>query len=433
MGLTLAMTLPVAGAANAPIGTVVDHVLYTDITADIDARPIPTYCITGKTVVAAEDLLDYGFVVIWDGESRVLSISLSTKALTASYTPEANTHPIGAVAGDVLSTDIVTKVTDAWGNTYEIPSWNIQNKTVVDMDDLAAAYAANYQWNQDARKLSLNVNRNAQKVEWTFTEEDDIWLTKTFTSELAVIQYSTAGGLPRGGALTVAWPDGTTREYLSELPSIGMFAMTSHGYTAKAFHAEGAFFTFQCPVYELHGEDPYAADYKLEEKGVGVYQINLNTGLMTLVNMVEEPASTSPSNELVPLSEDEVMNYWWEVVPGGTCHMQDMGLAKAYFASGRDQQGYPPAARALYVIWPDGMGKNYMRDIPNYGMRLMDEFTMANVTLSEDGNSFTFQCPVYDSEKGDELHSEFLGVGTYRIDLVTREMTLESIAPGWDE
>lgn len=56
-------------------------------------------------------------------------------------------------------------------------------------------------------------------------------------------------------------------------------------------------------------------------------------------------------------------------------------------------------------------------------------YAASDVQMSGDGASFTFRCPVYEVSGGDpcgpDYKLEFKGTGLYRVDLVTREMTLE--------
>lgn len=104
-------------------------------------------------------------------------------------------------------------------------------------------------------------------------------------SNLAHIYCCSQSGVMHGGnfALYVVYADGTTRDYLKELPSLGMYHMnTSYSAADLALSADGTSFTFRCPVYEVHGSDPYASDYTLECKGMGTYRVDLTTKEMTL-------------------------------------------------------------------------------------------------------------------------------------------------------
>ena len=51
-------------------------VLYSSVTAFINNHAIPSYNIGGDTMVAAEDLANYGFNVIWDAAAQAVYIQL---------------------------------------------------------------------------------------------------------------------------------------------------------------------------------------------------------------------------------------------------------------------------------------------------------------------------------------------------------------------
>ena len=71
--LTLTLAVPAAAEENK-IGDVVGHTYYTDIAARINGHPLRSYNIGGETAVVAEDLREYGFSVVWDGEARTLTV-----------------------------------------------------------------------------------------------------------------------------------------------------------------------------------------------------------------------------------------------------------------------------------------------------------------------------------------------------------------------
>ncbi len=140
------------GASAANIGDVVNHVLYTDIVTYIDGKPIESFNIDGYTAIVVEDLLNYGFNVVYDNSTRSLSVTKGSGVITSTYKPTANTHPIGSVAMDVLYTDIVTYI-----EGKKVESYNIQGRTICYVDDLALAYASNYVYDNDSRTLSMTV------------------------------------------------------------------------------------------------------------------------------------------------------------------------------------------------------------------------------------------------------------------------------------
>ena len=57
------------------VGDIVNHTLHTDIVAYIDGQPIESYNISGYTAIMAEQLMGYGFNVVWNQSSRALYIN----------------------------------------------------------------------------------------------------------------------------------------------------------------------------------------------------------------------------------------------------------------------------------------------------------------------------------------------------------------------
>ena len=120
-------------AAAVPIGTVVNHTLYTDIVAEIDGHPLRSYNVDNRTVVVAEDLRAYGFHAIWHAEERWLEVVRPVEngePLTPSsypdYKPNVPAGKIGTPAKNILATDIVTTVAGD-----KVDSWNIDGETVI--------------------------------------------------------------------------------------------------------------------------------------------------------------------------------------------------------------------------------------------------------------------------------------------------------------
>ena len=65
------LALP-AQAAQYKVGDAIGNVLYTDIVTYIDGYAIRSYNINGYTYIVAEDLLMYGFSVVWNGAAKTL-------------------------------------------------------------------------------------------------------------------------------------------------------------------------------------------------------------------------------------------------------------------------------------------------------------------------------------------------------------------------
>ena len=167
----LAVLLFTASAAALSPGDPMGWVLHTDTVAYINDTPIRSYNIGGYMYVIAEDLSGYGFDVNWaaDEADGILRINSGSGMVSASYTPEPNTHPAGEPAMPYLFTKVLTYMADqpVWGA-------NIDGMTCVCMDDLAYFFADSYIWDPETKTLRLTLRENcAASVPdtWSFTYE----------------------------------------------------------------------------------------------------------------------------------------------------------------------------------------------------------------------------------------------------------------------
>lgn len=142
--ISLSLLAVYAQAADRVVGTI----YHTDIAAKIDGAYIPSYNISGSTGIVVEDLGDYGFDVRWEAEARELHAAPNADAFSADYTPVANTHRVGSVAGKVYATDIKTYL-----NGEEVPAYNIGGATVILMDALNRC--GTVKWDAAAREISF--------------------------------------------------------------------------------------------------------------------------------------------------------------------------------------------------------------------------------------------------------------------------------------
>lgn len=130
------------------IGEITGTVRNTDIKAYINGLPVKSYNIDGWTGIVAEDLREYGFEVIWNGDARTLEVFHSIFAdVTASYQFEENTKPIGSHAGYVYNTDILTYV-----NGEPVKGYNIGGQTIIVIDELQCY--GDVVWNPEKREIS---------------------------------------------------------------------------------------------------------------------------------------------------------------------------------------------------------------------------------------------------------------------------------------
>ena len=96
-----AIILAAAMLALAPVSVfadVIDWVLYTDIRTYIGGVEITSYNIKGNTAVVVEDLKDYGFKVVWDGDTRTLSVARDAEASVAGGEVTRTEGEVGARA-----------------------------------------------------------------------------------------------------------------------------------------------------------------------------------------------------------------------------------------------------------------------------------------------------------------------------------------------
>ena len=134
--LTLTLAVPAAAEENK-IGDVVGHTYYTDIAAQINGHSLRSYNIGGETAVVAEDLREYGFSVVWDGEARTLTVERDLEGeVTGDYQPQGQTQTVGAQAGDIYYTDIKTYV-----QGERVTSYAIDGETAIRFSELEGVLA----------------------------------------------------------------------------------------------------------------------------------------------------------------------------------------------------------------------------------------------------------------------------------------------------
>ena len=147
--MLLAAVMLLAAAPVYAADKIIDYVLYTDIRTYINNVEITSYNIQGYTAVVVEDLLTYGFDVVWDGAARTLKVTRNAaKAVTGSAVSATTGGKVGEKAMPVYATDIKTYL-----DGKETKSYNVGGRTIVYVDDLALLYAADYQWDAAARTL----------------------------------------------------------------------------------------------------------------------------------------------------------------------------------------------------------------------------------------------------------------------------------------
>ena len=162
--LTIILCCVIGITAYAMLGDVVGKAVYTDIVAYINNQPIPSYNVSGYTVVIAEDLRAYGFDVVWDNGTRSLSITKSPDQTFVAGTGVVYKYDkVGVKFADVIETDITTYL-----NGGAITSFNIDGYTMIPLNTLSAY--GTVAWNQAAWRAEvtldwLPINDNPNPVE----------------------------------------------------------------------------------------------------------------------------------------------------------------------------------------------------------------------------------------------------------------------------
>lgn len=150
--LVLMLLLGTMTNVSAANGDVINYAKYTDIKAYINHYLIESYNIDGYTAIVANDLMYFGFDVVWDQDTRSLSITRNpnvTNVTNYNNVPyEVHPDNIGKVSYPVLETDIKTYV-----NGVQVKSYNINGKTLIDFDALSVY--GGFSWSQEFRVIKL--------------------------------------------------------------------------------------------------------------------------------------------------------------------------------------------------------------------------------------------------------------------------------------
>ena len=150
LGTALALALAVV-PARAAAGDVIGTVCWSDITAKIDGRTIPSYNWEGTTVVPAELLRYYGMQIAYNQNQRELRISWKPDGeRSGTYTPPEDWPAAGTPAYDILETDIVTYV-----QGKPVQGLNVGGTTMVRLSDLASCGTVTWNPANSVAELTL--------------------------------------------------------------------------------------------------------------------------------------------------------------------------------------------------------------------------------------------------------------------------------------
>ena len=248
-------------SASAYANRIIDYALYTDIVATVNGHTLRSYNIGGSTAVVAEDLMGYGFRVIWDATARTLRISLATKdgepelpSVWPSYQPEALTQRIGARAKPVYETDIVTY---AAGGVLD--SFNINGETLVWIDDLAPF--GEVVWHPEERVISLTLGDPVEIALAPLIVDVELWKSiggpgsswETVECKTGTLLTTRYTGTPHGGTTTMLFLS-KSGDHISINNLLPNYVWGSGNYLAPreiAIDEAGTRLSFVTPVQEM--------------------------------------------------------------------------------------------------------------------------------------------------------------------------------------
>lgn len=142
-------------SAHAANGDVVGHIYSTDIRAYINDIEVPSYNIGGRTVVIIEDI-----TVARDYQDNLRALTIDGISFRPEYITEGeaeHSEVSGNIVGDIYETDIKTYMYDV-----EIPSYNLDGKTAVALEDLGEFkgyndFGGRYFYDDETRTIKLEV------------------------------------------------------------------------------------------------------------------------------------------------------------------------------------------------------------------------------------------------------------------------------------
>lgn len=166
--VSVLVLLPQAAFADSGIA---GQIYSTDILAYVNGKPIDGYNIGGRTVIIAEDLVDYGFTYTYDDESRVLRVAsfFNDGIKEVAQIPRGKT---GRILGNIYKTDI-----KVYFNGNLVTGYNIGGRTAIcieELGDLTDSPNAFYGYSQYLGKSIWNPEEKTISFESYIRNEDEI-------------------------------------------------------------------------------------------------------------------------------------------------------------------------------------------------------------------------------------------------------------------
>ncbi len=138
-------------------------VLYSDITTTVDGVPVRTYNIGGRMFIPAETLAELGFAVTVDEATATIAVEEkllvnSPVTLAAEFVQEeADSSDTPELLSGQRTQEYFIPTHGVTLHGTEAECFDVDGKTCVSLDDVAAAFAAptGYVWDEENRELRL--------------------------------------------------------------------------------------------------------------------------------------------------------------------------------------------------------------------------------------------------------------------------------------
>jgi len=145
------MAVFLAVSVHAATGDIAGVCYSTDIRTYLNGFLISSVNIGGETLISAEDMVYYGYDVMWYPDKRELHIgdTIVAKEITGCEVPVSSSG-VGEVIGYYYETDIVTYL-----NGTPITAYNLGGRTYIHAEEMRG-YSQTVTWHPESRILDIN-------------------------------------------------------------------------------------------------------------------------------------------------------------------------------------------------------------------------------------------------------------------------------------
>ena len=143
----------------AKVGDIIGTAYHTDIVCYINNCAVPSYAVNGTSVIVAEDLNNFCFDVVWNGNTRSLNISSNySKGIEPMFVGKG--YATGTKFTNILATDI-----SVWANGRRITSYAMNGYTMIPVEELAVFGEVIWDPQQRALKLWIDGVEYPEKMQ----------------------------------------------------------------------------------------------------------------------------------------------------------------------------------------------------------------------------------------------------------------------------